>query len=842
MNFSKFTNQAITEVLNSLETTEQGLSIKESKVRLLKMGLNEIKEKKAHWLKVLVQQLKSPFFYLLFAAGILAFLVGEMVDGYVIVAFILVNVVVGFLQECRSERAIASLKKIIASQARVLRDEEEVMIDKRFLVQGDIVSLENGNIVPADLRILKAQGLLVDESILTGESIPVAKSSEKSVQEIGEIFKAQNILFSGTAVTAGKAQGVVLAIGQNTTVGEISKMASGLVRQSAYEKELLFASKLMMKIVASAILFIFIANLLLHGTERFSDFLIFCIALVVSILPEALPVVATFALSKGAMQMAKEKVVARRLTAIEDLGNIDILCVDKTGTLTQNKLTLEKVYSNEIEKTVLFGLIASNYAKEEIDATISPFDSALFAVATPSIKNKLNDYQVIAEVPFDSVRMRSSFLAVSTQEKIIVTKGAAELVLNICQQFPEGKNKETLAQEIKEQGLAGKRILAIAYKLSDCENVCSQDEQGMIFLGYLTFSDPLKHTARQALDLAKKLGVQVKIITGDSGEVSGGIAFSVGLIKDVSQVILGARLEALGESDFDQACLNFSVFARISPQTKLKIIRSLQKKYDVGFMGEGTNDALALKAANVGIVVMEASDIAREASDIVLTEKDLRVVVNGIKNGRSIFSNINKYIKCALASNFGNFYSIAIISLFIPFLPMLPVQILLGNLLSDFPLITIATDSVDPAELKRPKAYRLSHMVSLIIILALVSTMFDFIFFAIFYHRIEPAQMQTLWYIESILTEIALIFSIRTSQFFLKAKRPSWPLVWFAIFDAILVLALPFLAFGQTAFHFVAPPLQYLVLVLGLVGCYFITSELAKLAYFKWLMPRHKIL
>jgi Mg2+-importing ATPase len=840
MNFSQFTNQEITEVLNSLRTTEQGLSASEAKARLNRMGLNEIKEKKTHWLEVLMRQLKSPFFYLLFVAGILAFLVGEMVDGYVIVAFIFVNVVVGFLQEYRSERAIALLKKIIASQARVLRDGKEIMVDKKLLVQGDIVFLENGNIAPADLRIIKAQGLLVDESILTGESMPVVKNPEKSTQVVSEIFKAQNIIFSGTAVTSGKALAVVLTTGQNTAVGEIAKMANSLTRQSAYEKELLFASKLMMKIVASAILFIFIANLLLHGTEKFSDFLIFCIALVVSILPEALPVVATFALSKGAIQMAKEKVVARRLTAIEDLGNIEVLCADKTGTLTENKLTLEKVYSGEIEKIVLFGLIASNYAKEEIDAAISSFDSALFAVATPSIKNKLRDYQVVAEVPFDSIRMRSSFLATSVKEKIMITKGAAESILDLCSQFPQGKNRDILRQEIKEQGLAGKRILAIAYKLSESEDIRCEDEQGMIFLGYLAFFDPLKATAHRAMALAKKLGVQVKIITGDSGEVAGGVAFKVGLVKNVSQVILGGKLDALKESDFDQACLNFSVFARISPQTKLKIIQSLQKKYDVGFIGEGTNDALALKAANVGIVVKEASDVAREVSDIVLTEKDLRVVVNGIKNGRSIFSNINKYIKCALASNFGNFYSIAIISLFIPFLPMLPVQILLGNLLSDFPLITIATDAIDPAELKRPRVYQLRHMVSLIIILALVSTMFDFIFFAIFYHRLEPAQMQTLWYVESILTEIALIFSIRTSQFFLKAKRPSWPLVWFAIFDAILVLALPFLAFGQTAFHFVAPPLNYLILVLGLVGCYFITSELAKLAYFKWLLPRHK--
>jgi Mg2+-importing ATPase len=323
------------------------------------------------------------------------------------------------------------------------------------------------------------------------------------------------------------------------------------------------------------------------------------------------------------------------------------------------------------------------------------------------------------------------------------------------------------------------------------------------------------------------------MITGDSKEVAGLVAKEIGLIKNPEKVILGEHLGSLTEEDFKKACEEFSVFARISPETKLKIIQALQKKYEVGFLGEGINDTPALKMANVAIAVKEAADVPREASDVVLLETDLRVIVNGIKNGRNIFSNINKYIKCALASNFGNFYSIAVISLFIRFLPMLPIQILLGNLLSDFPLIAIATDQVDIEELRKPKLYRINQVIWLIIFLALVSTFFDFIFFGIF-HKAQPGIIQTLWFIESILTELMLVFAIRTRHFFLNTKRPSITLLFLTILDAIVIVLLPFTNFGKEFFHFVSPPISLLLIVFSLVISYFIVSEIVKLVYFRY--------
>jgi len=329
------------------------------------------------------------------------------------------------------------------------------------------------------------------------------------------------------------------------------------------------------------------------------------------------------------------------------------------------------------------------------------------------------------------------------------------------------------------------------------------------------------------------LGLTIKILTGDSKEVAGAVAKEIGLIDDPRKVVLGETLDSLAKEDFKEACEEFSVFARVSPKTKYNIVMALQEKYEVGFLGEGINDAPALKLANVAIAVQEATDISRGVSDVILLKKDLRIIVEGIKNGRNIFSNINKYIKCALASNFGNFYSIAVISLFITFLPMLPIQILLGNLLSDFPLIAVATDAIDVEELRKPKLYQLNKVIFLIMALALISTIFDFIFFGIF-HNFQPAVIQTLWFIESILTEILLIFSIRTRHLFFRTKRPSFTLMILAAVDAIFIVTLPFTGFGHEFFHFVSPPLAGLLTVFSLLFGYFVVSEAVKLIYFRY--------
>lgn len=834
MIFRKYTNKTVKDSLSDLKSLVCGISEEEAKIRLKSYGINEVAEKETGLLNIFFRQFKSPFFFLLLIAAIVASFVGEKIDSSVILAFILINVVLGFSQEARAQRAVALLKKHISLKVKIRREGVEKIIEKKYLVPGDIVILETGNIVPADLRILSVENFLVDESILSGESIAVGKIYDSLSSEAKEVFEAKNIAFAGTSVTSGKAEGVVVSTGKQTVFGEIAKLVSGITRESVFEKDILKFSKIILRTVVIAVVFIFVANLVIKGTENFFNFLLFSIALIVSIIPEALPVIITFAFSSGAMRLAKEKVVVKRLSAVEDLGNIEVLCTDKTGTLTKNKLELENIFAKEKEKLVLYGLLTSNYLGEGVKKSLSSFDVSLYEKSSQVVRDNLKKFKEIHELPFDSIRLRNSSLVENEKgERLLIVKGAPETILDLSSGVEGWEGLEGAKKEIEKEGNEGKRILAIAFKNFSGEEYSKEDEKDFIFLGFFTFNDPLKETAKEAIQTAKKLGVQIKMITGDSKEVAGHISKKIGLITDSKDVVLGSFLSDLSEDKFDELCQKTFVFARISPEMKLKIIKSLQKKYEVGFLGEGINDTPALKTANVGIAVMEATDVSREAADIILLEKDLRVIIDGIKNGRNIFSNINKYIKCAMASNFGNFYSIAVISLFINFLPILPIQILLGNLLSDFPLIAITTDSVDSEELKKPKAYQLNTFVRLIILLALVSTIFDFIFFAIF-HGIKPEFLQTLWFIESILTEIALIFSIRTHHLFFKTKRPSITLISLIIFDAIFIILMPFTSFGRDFFHFASPPIHYLLIVFGLVTTYFICSEIAKLIYFRF--------
>ena len=839
MIFSQYTAKSVEDTLRELGSSKEGLTEKEALLDQKKYGLNEIRIKNVNALNILIRQFKSPFTYLLFIAAFIAILIGEKVDSITILVFILINIIIGFFQEYRAGKAVFLLQKFIPRMVKVLRDSKEEIIDRKFLVPGDIVLLESGDIADADLRVISMQNFLVNESALTGESVPISKITDAMSREEEEIFKAKNIIFSGSSIVSGKAEGIVIATGKDTVFGSIVKTVSGIKRESTYEKNILYFCKLILRIVVITIILIFIANIMLKGISDVLELLLFSVALIVSILPEALPVVVTFSLSEGSLKMAKQNVVVKRLSAIEDLGNVEVLCTDKTGTLTQNKLSLEKTVSSDKKKCFLYGILSSG-ADRISDKILNPFDEALFKRVPEDILRESKRFKVVFELPFDSYRMRSAFLVKNTRnEKLLIVKGAAESIIKNCSKFSGNFDKKEIKEDIEKEGREGKRVLAIAFKKMerDRKDLKVHDEKGLTFLGYFVFDDPIKSTAKEAIELSKKLGVKIKIITGDSKEVAGYVARLTGLIAGPEDLISGQELENLSKEEFDDICEQKSVFARISPDVKHDIIKSLQKKYEVGFVGDGFNDAPALKTSDVGIAVIEASDVAREAADVVLLQKDLRVVVNGIKDGRIIFSNINKYIKCALASNFGNFYSIAVISLFINFLPMLPVQILLGNILSDFPLIAISTDSVDIEELKKPKMYQLHMVLPLIISLALVSTVFDFLFFSIVFKQ-SPANIQTLWFIESILTEIFLIFVIRTRGLFYKAKRPGLLLTFLTIIDGIIIVALPFLKIGHGWFHFVTPPIGPLLIVFLIVIGYFTTSELVKLIFFHYWHPK----
>jgi len=836
MDFSEYTNKTVKNTFSALRSSAHGLSKAQAEARLKEFGPNLMNGGRYNWLDILVRQFRSPFFYLLLIAGVISLFVGESVDSIVIIAFVIINVILGFFQEYRAERAVAILKNYVPVKVKVMRDGKNELIEKQSLVPGDLVVFRAGDIIPADLRITDLDNLLIDESALSGESEASTKISAPLANKTGEVFQAKNIAFAGTSVVSGEGFGVAVATGTKTFLGGITAMVSETKRESTYEKDILRFSRIILRIVVSTILLVYILNLIIKGGGNVLEFTIFCVALVVSILPEALPAVVTFALSQGALRMAKQHVVAKRLSSIEDLGNIEILCTDKTGTLTGNKLVLKKIFARDSEKCLLFGMAAAAFVKGENELSLNPFDSALLQEASPKQKETLDKFEIIDEVPFDHYKMRGDALVKDPGgNRFLIMRGAPEVVLKYCSKIEGNLRKDIILREFRKEGKKGRRVLSVAYKAANKskKKIGEKDENNLTFVGYLSFEDALKETANETIRQAKRLGLMIKIITGDCKEAAGEIACQVGLIRDSRRVILGEELDALPQRKFAQVCDKYSVFARVSPKTKFQIIKTLQQKYEVGFLGEGVNDAPALKLANVGIAVKEAVDLSREASDMVLLEKDLRVVVDGIKEGRNIFANINKYIKNALAANFGNFYSIAAISLFVNFLPMRPVQVLLVNLLSDFPLITVATDSVDPGELRKPKAYRINKFIGLIVSLAIVNSIADLIIFALFRNSGESV-IQTVWFTEGILTEIALIYTIRTRYAFWKAKAPKWNLIILSIVSTAVTLGLLFNQKAAELFHFATPTAGVMAAILVLVVGYFVVSELVKLAFFRW--------
>jgi len=835
MIFSEYTNQTVKNTFAQLASSPKGLTEAQAKERLKQYGHNEVAAGELNVLRILIQQFKSPFFYLLLFAGVVSLFIGEKIDSLVILCFVAVNVVLGFFQEYRAERAVKLLKDYIPAKANVLRGGEKKIIEKRYLVPGDVIMFKSGDIMPADIRLVEIENVLLDESVLSGESEPSLKVAAPLKSVSREIFGAKNIGFTGTSVVSGKGEGVVVATGADTFIGDVTKLVSEINRESTYEKDLLKFSRVLLKIVISTILVVFLLNLLIKGGENVFEFALFCVALVVTILPEALPAIVIFALSQGALRMAKQHVVAKRLSAVEDLGNIEILCTDKTGTLTENKLVLRKILAKDQDKCLLFGMAASGFVKNEEESLLNPFDYSLLQEVSKKQREYLAKFKILAETSFDHFKMRGSVLVENPEGKhFFIMRGAPEVVLKYCTGIEGKTGKDAILKEFKKEGKKGRRVLSVAYKpvAGQKKAVSEKDEQGLTFIGYFSFQDPLKDTANETIKLARSLGVKIKIITGDCKETAGELARQVGLINNPDKVISGEELDSLPQREFARACDNYAVFARVSPKTKFQILKTLQKKYEVGFLGEGVNDAPALKLANVGIAVKEAVDLSREAADIVLLDKDLRVVINGIKEGRNIFANINKYIKCAIAGNFGNFYSIAAISLFVNFIPMRPVQILLVNLLSDFPLIAVATDSVDATELRKPKAYRLQNFVGLIVALAIINSLADLVIFALFINSGE-SMIQTVWFAEGILTEIALSFIVRTQYAFFRAKAPSWPLVTLSIMSTAVTVILIFNDSLAKLFHLAIPSMTAFFTIILLVVGYFFASELVKLMYFK---------
>lgn len=809
---------------------KDGLSTAEAKERLEDYGPNSISSRETHWWNILGRQFKSPFVYLLIGALVLSAIFGEFIDALMIGLFIVINAGLGFYQEFRSDKSLKLLKSYITKLATIRRDNQEISLPTEQLVPGDIIILKAGDLAPADIRIIEAEQLTINESILTGESIAVVKTPDAIKEPIHDLYEATNSIYSGTTVLSGDCIGIVIATGKTTALGSIATLTAETTKESEFTKGIGKFSSFILRLIAITIVLIVIANILIKpGETNIIELLIFSIALTISVIPEGLPLVLSFSLSRGALRLAKKHVVVKRLSAIEDLGGIEILCTDKTGTITQNVLTVVDQFSVEANtQNLLYANLAITAQQAEI---LDPFDTAL-RQALPNVQAEiLKKYSLLQKIPFDPQRRRNTVMVKNEQGTHIITRGALENVLACC----STTTNEAVTQWAIDQGKQGRRVLGLAIKSIDQstiqEDVANQ-EHDLQFVGCIAFEDPIKDTTLSAVKQAEELGINIKIVTGDAAEVSGAVAKQVGLINDASEVMTGAELMALSHAEQLEALEKYSVFARVAPEHKHHIISLLQENHAVGFLGEGINDAPALKAAGVSLVVANASDIAREAADIVLLQTSLSVIIDGIKDGRKIFANTIKYIKATLASNFGNFYAVAISSLFINFLPMLSIQILLLNLLSDFPMIAIATDTVDDAEIRKPLRYDVKDIALIATLLGLVSMVFDFLFFAMYVQQGEHI-LQTNWYIASIITELAFLFSIRSKRFALFAKAPSWPIIILSGMAFLLTIIIPFTQVGQTVFKFIQPQWQDILTIIGLVLVYFVITEVVKVLYYR---------
>ncbi len=829
--FTHYTSLKTSAVFKSLATSSVGLSNTTIQKRLSEFGENKITAHEVTAWDIFKRQFKSPFVYLLLAACILSFVLGEKVDAFMIALFVFINSSLGFYQEYRSEQTVKLLKKYLAKKIRVLRDGSEVDIDVALLVPGDLVVLEPGDIIPADIRFVEDYNLVVNETVLTGESVPVHKSSKSLVKPASDIYKADNIGFSGTTVVSGKAKGVVFATGAATNYAKIAKLAGETVKVSSFEKEISKFSKFTLWVVAATLIFIVVTSVAVKESPSITDLVLFSIALAVSVIPEALPVVTTFSLSIGAYNLTKKSVVVKRLTSVEDLGSLQVLASDKTGTLTQNVLKVEDVYASDKGETLLFANLGSYFTDNTRNAGNNAFDIALRDALTSEQKSAILDFKKLSEVPFDPERRRVTTLLSIKDRKVLVTRGSAEVVLTCVKSV---KSRKQITKWLTKKGLEGKRSLAVAIKYvpGKLPKNLASFETDMQFLGLIAFTDPIKPSAFSAIKKAKEMGVAVKIITGDSPEVAGQVATQIKLTKNPKEVLTGSDFEHLSIEEKHEAVSKFAVFARITPEQKHQIISLLKEKYYTGFLGEGINDAPALKAANVAVVVESASDVAKEASDIVLLKKDLEVIIDGIGEGRRVFANTTKYITATMASNFGNFFAVAIIAPFIDFLPMLPLQILLVNLLSDFPMIMVATDTVDDEVVKTPKRYDLGGFATQALSFGFISTAFDFVVFSSFVSRGE-ASLQTYWFVESILSELLFLFTIRTTLPIWKAKLPSKPLIFLTIATIAATLILPFTSLGAKLFGFIRPSFIGLAGVFLIVFVYLVCNELAKFFIFR---------
>ena len=815
--------------LARLETTVDGLSSHEALRRTELVGPNTVRTQRTRWWVVLGRQLHSALFLLLVVTAALSFFVGSRSDALIIGVILAISIGLGFVNEFRAELAAEALHTQIHHEVVVRRDGRAQSLDVRELVPGDVVRLTMGALVPADVRVLTTDSLECDESILTGESVPAAKTPAPAATG-ADLADTSSCAFMGTIVQSGSALAVVVSTGTNTEFGRIAVGLTDRRHETEFQKGLREFSVLLVRVAGALTTSILVINLLLQ--RPFLESVLFSLAIAVGITPQLLPAVVTTSLAAGSRRLAHKKVLVKRLVSIEDLGNIELLLTDKTGTLTEGHLTFERAIDLQgaPSSSVLALGLACNEATTEGEAVIggNPLDVALWA-AGRRLKISIPDRQV-ALLPFDHVRRMTSVLVESPDDgRRIVTKGAPESVLARCLDVRDA-TREVLDAEFR----AGGRVIAVATRPAPgLSAITEADERELTLVGFLVFLDQPKGGAAASLERLAQLGVMVKVVTGDNATVAEKVCRDLGL--ESRGTLTGSEMSALDDDVIRSRLPDTTIFARVSPEQKAQLIRMHRASgRDVAFLGDGVNDAVALHAADVGISVESGADVAKDAADIVLLEKDLGVLAEGVAEGRRTFANTIKYVLMGTSSNFGNMFSAAVASTFLSFLPMLPSQILLNNLLYDSSQMTIPTDNVDPEMLTRPAHWDVAFIRRFMLFFGPISSLFDFATFALMLgvFGAGPALFRSGWFVESLATQTLVVFVIRTRRVPFWRSRPSWPMLSAVIAVVLIAAYLPYSPVAHDL-GFEPLPATFFLALAVMVAAYLTFVEFGKRHFFE---------
>jgi Mg2+-importing ATPase len=837
-NLKHYSITELQQVLQELDSSNKGLTNKEAKQRLKKFGSNVVaKEKRLHIILEFLLHFKNPLIIILLLATVISAALGETVNAAIIGIIIFFSVVLNFIEEHSANNAAQKLLESVKVNATVIRGGKQIEIRAADICLGDVIFLSSGDLVPADARIISAKDLFINQSALTGESFPAEKSDKQNHTDDCSLINLANIVFGGTSVVSGTATAVVIKTGQNTEFGKIAAALAENSPKSEFEVGIIRFGYFIMKIILSLVLVIFLFDSLLH--HRLLESFIFAAAIAVGVTPELLPMIMAITMSRGSMQMAKKGVIIKRLAAIPNLGSMDILCTDKTGTITENKIVLVKytdILANSNEDVLRYAYINSSFQT----GVKNPLDKAVLEFKKISI----TEYHKIDEIPFDFVRKIMSIVAANQSERLLIAKGALEELINRCTNIKLNNEILELDTKLKEQVFTqyhklsadGFRVIALAIKQLETIKPAytKEDEHQLTLLGFIAFLDPPQKNVKEVLHGLHENGIEVKIITGDNELVAQKICAEVGL--KIKGILLGQEIDELTDDALRVRVENTTLFARFSPDEKNRIIHALRaNNHIVGYMGDGINDAPSLKSADVGISVFNAVDVARESADVILTKKSLSVLQDGIWEGRKTFGNTMKYIMMGLSSNFGNMFSVLGAVLFLPFLPMLPVQILLNNLLYDLAQITLPTDNVDKGWLQQPRRWNLKFVKRFMWVFGPTSSLFDYItYFVLFVvFKAQAGAFQTGWFLESIATQTLVIHIIRTRRLpFIQSTASKYLL--FSTFSLLAVAWIIPYSFIGKYFGFVPLPINIILTIAAIVVAYLITVEVVKRIFYRF--------